>query len=206
MVKERGILVLESPWEEDLSDRKSVRPFIEGWARLHNIPVCYRMYHNAEDLKHWLQKFSADSSLSACYIAGHGAGGRLGGLSSDINLMKVATVTRDANLNQNTRKGILFGTCDVGAKLTSFLNACGDGISWCAGYSKTVPWTESTLCDVLFLDYMLNGRMRRSNQQFEMSAKGDFKVQKAKSAEVARGWLVEDMAVAKLCGFVAFDR
>jgi len=206
VAKVRGILVLESPWGEDLSDNTSVRPFIEGWAKLHDISVCYRMYHDAEDLRHWLQEFSSDTSLSACYIAGHGIGGRLSGRNSNINLMNLAAATSESTPGRNMRKGVLLGTCDVGNKLQDFLNACGEGISWCAGYTKTVPWVESTLCDVLFLDYVLNGRRRRSGQGFEMSGKGEIKVQRAKSAQKACQWLVKDMAVAKLCGFVAVDR
>jgi len=200
-----GVIVLECPWSDNLTDAESVRPFIEGWAAVRQFPFSYRMYYDANSLTHWLNVFAEDTSLGACYIAGHGNGGRLSGLNRDINLVSLGKATGD-NVKSPNRKGVLFGSCEVGGKLDSFLSACSNRISWTAGYDRTVPWMESTICDLLFLEYVLAGRVCRKDGAFALASNGGFRCQTASSASIARRWLYEDCGLAALCGFVVHER
>lgn len=200
-----GILVLECPWSDNLSDATSVRPFIEGWATVRQLPFSYRMYYDANSLAHWLNVFAKDKALGACYVAGHGNGGRLSGLTRDINLASLGKAT-GRNSKSSIRKGVLFGSCDVGSNLDSFLSGCSNRISWVAGYDRTVPWMESMMCDLLFLEYVLTGRPRRKDGAFSLTPSGSFRYQTATSISMARSWLLEDCGLAALCGFVAHER
>lgn len=206
MEKSLGILVLESPWSEDLSDGKSVRPFIQGWAELRDIELSYRMYHNQPDLSLWLESFMCDPDLRVCYIAGHGQGGRLCGLTKNINLSTIAAATNKKGRVGTNNKGILLGACKVGANLKGFLNKCGSHIIWVAGYDRPIPWMESTICDLLFLEYIMIGRSKRNKQGAFLMRNGDFIPQKTKYAKVAKNWVRRDCKLAVRCGFKARDR
>lgn len=199
-----GIFVLECPWSVELTDTTTVRPFVHGWADIREVPFSYRMYYDGATLAHGLELFVSDPNVRACYVAGHGNKGRLGGLKKDINLMSLAKATTRSTTGPT--KGILFGACDVGHRLQDFLDACGRGIGWVAGYERTVPWMESTICDLLFLEYMLSGRVKRKEGSFLTNPTGSFKIQRASSASQARAWIVKDCGLASLCGLVVCER
>ena len=202
----KGILVLECPWSDRIDEPKTVRPFIEGWAHLCEFPFSYRMYYDSATLSHWIRTFVMDDRLTVCYIAGHGKGGRLTGLLKNINLPSLANVVRN-NPKGSGRpgKGILFGACDIGSSLEDFLNQCGRSIQWVAGYNKTVPWMESTVCDLLFLDYVLNGRIRRDNGLIAQGDTDKFSVQSTRSMQKIRDWVYQDMSLAQLLGFDVYE-
>jgi len=199
------LLVLENPWTDDLADNMTVMPFLDGWAQLTGLPTSYRRYHDAQDLAVWLRAFVRDPLLKICYIAGHGEQGRLTGLTQRINLKGVAGSTRTRSPGGPNGKGILLGACEVGAKLDEFLANCGRRIDWVAGYAHTVPWIEATLCDLLFIEYMVRGRALRDEGGFKY--KGDHLAsRRPSSATQAVEWIREDYPMATLCGFDARDR
>lgn len=160
------VLVLESVWSDDLGDSTSVRPFLEGWGDSLGIRVSFRSYHDRGDLQHWLSQFwRAQINPRICYIAGHGNGNRLGGLNKDINLASaIATaIPRKPGPQRDVgAKGIHFGACNVGnqERLEEVLKSTANGLSWVSGYAHAVPWTESMLCDLLFLSYLIRGRCK----------------------------------------------
>ena len=63
MRRSMEVLVLESPWEDDLSDRKSVRLFVEGWSDISDMHLCYRTYHDSDDLVKCIEKFVKHPTL-----------------------------------------------------------------------------------------------------------------------------------------------
>lgn len=202
----KGILVLESPWSQVITDATSVRPFFEGWslARDKQFPFSYRMFFDSKGLENILIKFVRSKELQVCYIAGHGEGGRLcGAHGQDINPVNIAKATKGMRIIGH--KGILFGACDVGRKLKDFLYSCGGAISWVAGYEITVPWFESTICDLLFLQYILEGRVIKESGEFK-TRKRNFVTLRAKNASQARKWIIQDYPLAKSCGLVAYDK
>jgi hypothetical protein len=60
---------------------------------------------------------------------------------------------------------------------------------------------ESTLCDLLFLEYFIKGRRKRKN-----GAIGTDAIQSTHSAVKALQWVQEDYPMATLCRFVVFER
>jgi hypothetical protein len=206
MEKKLKLLVLESPWSKDLADETSVRLFIRGWGDLRNIEISYRMYHDKNDLAHWLGLFMAHPALRICYIAGHGQGSRLTGLTKDINPSSISKATKRRGKVGNYQKGILLGSCEVGSDLRKLLNKCGKRISWVAGYDREIPWMEATICDLLFIDYMLIGRIKvRKDGKFS-KRRGEFLSSKPKGAAAAAKWVRRDCKLAVRCGFKAVDR
>ena len=203
------VLVLESPWDDDLSDRRSVRLFLEGWSDISDMHLCYRTYHDSDDLVKCIDKFVRHPKLKICYIAGHGTGGRLAGAdgSKNINLRNIALATKRRGIGGKKNKGILFGTCGVGRHVEKFLNGCGSRIKWVAGYDRDIPWFEGTICDLLFIEYMTRGRIRvADNGNFLINVSDDFESRRTSYAEVAARWIESDYGISKKCGFVAIDR
>ena len=199
------LLILENPWATDLAENATVKPFLVGWAQATGLATSYRRYHDAEDLGLWLKAFVLHSSLKVCYIAGHGSRGRLVGLTKGINLKGVAAATKKRGSSGSKGKGILLGACEVGTKLDVFLANCGSRIDWVAGYSHEVPWIESTLCDLLFIEYMVRGRTLRDGGGFKYR-RGNLASRRASSATQAAVWVKQDYPLATLCGFDARDR
>ncbi len=199
------LLILENPWASDLADNTTVRPFLDGWAQVTRLPTSYRRYHDAEDLSLWLEAFVRDASLKICYIAGHGTRGRLAGLTKGINLKGVAAATKRRGPAGPKGKGILLGACEVGTKLDEFLANCGSRIDWVAGYARDVPWIEATLCDLLFIEYIMRGRTVRDEAGFSYKS-GSLRSRRPSSAVQAVDWVKQDYPLAALCGFDARDR
>ena len=209
MRRSMEVLVLESPWEDDLSDRKSVRLFVEGWSDISDMHLCYRTYHDKDDLVKYIAKFVKHPTLKVCYIAGHGIGGRLAGAdgNKNINLKSIAMATKKKWKGGKYNKGILFGSCDVGRNAKKFLSSCGQKIKWVAGYDRDTPWFEGTICDLLFIEYMVRGRISVDNNGiFLKNSSDEFKSRSTTSAKIAAKWIESDYSVAKKCGFVAIDR
>jgi hypothetical protein len=188
-----------------LAKNATVKPFLDGWAQLTALPTSYRRYHDVEDLTLWLKAFVRDPSLKICYIAGHGSQGRLAGLTKGINLKGVAVATKKRGPGGPKGKGILLGACEVGTRLDEFLENCGSRIDWVAGYAHEVPWLEATLCDLLFIEYMIRGRALRDKQGFRYED-GEPKSRRPSSAAQAVAWVRQDYELAVTCGFDARDR
>lgn len=199
-----GILVLESPWSHDVADQTSVRSFMEGWAQLVGYSLSYRMYYDNVSLSHWLALFANNRRFSVCYIAGHGNQGRLTGLNTDINLGTL--FKKKSRKKPDVSQGILFGACEVGSRLEEFLESCPRSIAWVAGYTREMPWMEGMVSDLLFLHYMLTGRICRGNEGLCEDGDGEFEEQRASKAREVCEWVIEDYPMARMCGLVAFDR
>lgn len=205
------LLVLENYWDDDLSDTTSVYPFIDGWARLNDIKVGYRRYHNSYDLNHWIKEFTRHKQYNLCYIAGHGSNGRLCGINEKINLDEIAKVTKQRNLKRTVpQKGIFFGACEVGQRLEPFLGMCGDKIKWVGGYTCTVPWIESTLCDIKLLQYYYQGRVDRARNNGQnvmlLDANKDITRTPTRSYNKIYQWMSEDYPMSEMFGLRIFYR
>jgi hypothetical protein len=162
-----GILILESVWDNDIHSTLSVRPMIEGMAGVLNVKFGYRTFHDNKDITKWLELFIRSPEYLICYVAGHGAGARLSGTDKLINLGTVAKELKrvrrtradddgDKASSQLIDKGIIFGACDVGCNVEKFCDSAPKGINWVAGYTTSVPWVESTLCDMLLIKYIIS--------------------------------------------------
>ena len=209
------LLVLESVWHSDLHDGSTVRPFIEGWAAREGISAVFRPFYDRAGFFKWMRLFALDESTRICYVAGHGAGNRLAALNeTGINLsqcMERAFPRRGA-VPDVCCKGVLLGACDVGntRARTNLLDRTKRSLSWIAGYEGSTPWTESTLCDLMFLTYMVRGRCRRASSDGESrlaeTSDGSFEYQNKASAEKCASWVRDDFSLAVAMGFNATQR
>lgn len=146
----RRLLVLESPWDNDLESKLSVGPFFLGLEAMLGIKVVYHRFNGKLDLQHFLKQFRRFSAPnprhSYCYIATHGTGGRLEPLLQGVNSITIARASRGC-----TGRGFILGACLIGnrRRATEFLR--GSRASFVAGYSTDVAWAESMLNDLLTL-------------------------------------------------------
>ena len=206
--KSADVLILECDWGEDLIDAKSTKPLVEGWAAGEGITTVYRSYHDGRDLVHWLrQAFQSRRRPRAVYVAGHGCGRFLHApfRPSDIDFRRVlATAARRTPISHGCR-GILLGACEIGRDLEGLLKAADGRLDWVAGYNREVPWVESTISDLLFLQYAVVGRRKLAFGGKSRGCTG-LKSVRTCSAEKAARWLLQDFPLANELGFCAMDR
>ena len=162
------LIVLEASWDDEFHIKRSVRPFIEGWANQAAISFAYRSYNDRRDLRHWLECFYRDPTADTIYVAGHGLGTRLVGLGDrGINIAPLLSrVFRKAGRPKAVKpKGLLVGACECfGERVRSrILEETNDRLHWVGGYAVEIPWLESTLVDIAFLEYRFRGRMAPLN-------------------------------------------
>jgi hypothetical protein len=74
----RGLLVLETPWDDDLSSAISVGPFLQGLGAALHVKVACQQFNGKADLVHYLGRFKRQRHEYAwCYIGSHRMRGRL---------------------------------------------------------------------------------------------------------------------------------
>ena len=203
--KSADVLILECDWVVDLIDARSIKPLIEGWASAEGITTVYRSYHDGRDLAHWVrQAFRSRNRPRVIYVAGHGCGRFLQApfRASGIDFRKVlATAARRTPLSHWCR-GILLGACEIGRDLAGLLDAADGRLDWVAGYNREVPWVESTISDLLFLQYAVVGR---TTLAFKSGGRTSMGSVRTCSAERAARWLLQDFPLASELGFCAMD-
>lgn len=198
------LLVLEASWDDDFGDRRTVRPFIDGWAAQANIAYAYRAYNRTDDLRHWLDLFSRDPYANTLYIAGHGLGTRLVGLGDrgiNIAALLIEVFKKTRGRGRARTKGLLVGACECFGRQARerILAATNAQLDWVAGYNVELPWLESTLIDLAFLQYRYRGRDKGGATSRRGMTKNRPR-QHGTVATVSR-WVCEDYPLAELWGF-----
>lgn len=199
MKKNPDMIILEGVWTDDISKNLSVREFIQALTNELGLEVSYRNYNDSKDLEHWISIFAKTKNTPLCYIAGHGVrnnnnSGRLKSeIGGDINIKALLSKAfpTDKKILYG-KKGILIGSCLVGnvPNLTSIINSTGNSLNWVAGYGTTIPWFESTMCDMLFLKYYFNGRCKFDPEY-------EFKEQALSSVIDIANYVLEDFPYIK---------
>ena len=202
----QGLLVLETPWEDDLGSAVSVGPFLQGLGAMLNIKVACQRINSKLDLKHYLEKFSQrQNEYSYCYVGSHGTKGRLGILLGDVN---AATIGRACRGSEG--RGFVVGACSFGNRATATAFLEKTHAAFVAGYAKGVPWEESMLTDLVFLTYLIGGRCRRrtsdGQSQLVTQKNGDFPVERSRDPVKVAGWVYQDFPLAHILGFVVHRR
>jgi hypothetical protein len=199
------LLVLESDWGEDLVDCKSSRPFIEGLASALGITAVFRSFHTGRDLEYWLrQVFLSKSSPRVVYIATHGTRRCLHPSLSKkgVQLRDVVAAAAKGTRHHRVKRGLLLGVCEIGNDLDGILAGAKGRFAWAAGYEVEIPWIESMLTDIAFLNYVLSGRGVESlNGKRFVCANLD--LVRTRSAERAARWLLDDFGIAEAFKFRA---
>jgi hypothetical protein len=205
----RELIVLESEWSRSIHDQTSVAPFLQGLPPLLEVDVFVKHFESSPSLASKLSRALREPSThTVVYVAGHGAGSKLGAeYHTDINLKQVLMKVlpkKPGHKAKVAHKGLLLGSCEIGkrSQQRALLQVTGPSLTWVAGYSESVPWMESTICDLLFLTYYFAGRLPRRPRQVVLE--GDR--QRSSSAETVTKWVLKDYPLARQMGFSATDR
>jgi Family of unknown function (DUF6642) len=156
-----GVFCLEGQWEEDLTDRVTVRPTLELLERLRQIQFIHKDVATSAELDHFLDRWMlrAYANYRVGYFAMHG---RAGGLElsrrHSVPLQHIA-----ARIDGKcTGRRLYFGSCSVlGASdqaLQEFLHQTGAELI--CGYTKEVDWAESAAFDTVLLAALAHGTQR----------------------------------------------
>jgi hypothetical protein len=156
-----GIFCLEGQWEDDLSDRATVRPTLELLERLGEIRFIHKDVATAGDLDFFLDRWSLQryAGYAVGYFAMHGSG-------SLLHLTKRHSVSLHHIADQLSGKcagrRLYFGSCSVlqatDAILDDFLRRTGADLV--CGYTKEVDWIESAAFDTMLLPYLASDNQR----------------------------------------------
>ena len=202
------LVVLEASWDDDFTDRRTVRPFIDGWAANARIGCAFRAYNGRDDLLHWLLRFYRDPVADTLYIAGHGDRGRLVGLGDQ--RIDLASLLREVFESGRAprgmkNKGVLVGACEcLGERLRMRVLAdTNRRLHWLAGYSVEIPWLESMLVDVAFLEYRYRGGPRHRSATREPGA---YLQRRYGNIGLVSKWIREDFPLAGRWGFGVASR
>ena len=118
-----SLLVLETPWEDELESLLSVAPFLIGLKEALGVRVALQRFNGRRDLGYFLRWFSErNSGFSHCYIASHGTRGRLQALIEDVNSTTIAKSCRGSR-----GRGFIVDACSFGNARTAvnFLKESG---------------------------------------------------------------------------------
>ena len=208
MSRSADILMLESDWGEDLVDSTSARPFVDGFANALGMTMVYRTFHTGRDLGHWLREaFRAKAKPRVVYISSHGderyLQPSLG--TTRIDLRKVLrAATAGSRRSVSRRPGLVLDCCDIGRDLPGILAAAHGRFAWAMGYRGEVPWIESVITSLGFMNYILSGREVPISVG-KRGARVRTRSTRTCSAEKAARWVLDDFGIAKTMGFWAVN-
>ena len=200
----QGLLVLETPWDEDLKSPLSVGPFLQGLGASLGFTVICQRFNGKRDLVHYLEEFGR-SGLLYCYIASHGTAGRLETLLENVNGNTIASAC-----GHGRGRGFIIGACSFGNRKTATAFLSATRAAFVAGYSRDVPWGESMLTDLTFLTYVIGKRCHRrmENGRVELvtTTGGEFKLQGSQDPMKVARWVYEDFPLSRALGVAVHRR
>jgi hypothetical protein len=151
---ERGVtwlLVLEAHWQRSVAENEYAFGHMlrEVFARLPQVRVRQRFFHDAESLDHWCRELLYVAEPAILMIASHGVADGLSVHGQVINTTRVLDSVRDAG----NLKLLHFSSCLVGLDGQRALAKQPFPVS---GYTTSVDWGASALLEFTYLDFMLN--------------------------------------------------
>ena len=148
------LVVLEAHWQRSLAETEYAFGHMlrEVFARLPNVRVRQRFFHDAESLEHWCRELLYLPEPAILMIASHGVAEGLSVHGEVINTTRVLDSVRYAeNLTL-----LHFSSCLVGLDGERALTKQPYPVS---GYTTSVDWGASALLEFTYLDLMLNRGM-----------------------------------------------
>ncbi|MBM3341355.1 MAG: hypothetical protein FJY56_04480 [Betaproteobacteria bacterium] len=151
---ERGItwlLVLEAHWQRSLAESEYAFGHMlrEVFARLPQVRVRQRFFHDADSLDHWCRELAYIPEPAILMVASHGVAEGLSVHGEVIDTTRVLNAVRDAG----NLKLLHFSSCLVGLDGQRALNKQPFAVS---GYTTSVDWGASALLEFTYLDLLLN--------------------------------------------------
>ncbi|MBL8517238.1 MAG: hypothetical protein JNM76_09730 [Betaproteobacteria bacterium] len=157
MHAERGIqwlFVLEAHWQKSLADNDYAFGDMlrEVFARLANIRVRHRIFHDADSLAHWCRELMYLAEPAVLVIASHGTERGLSVHGEIINTPRIMQSLATAE----TLKYLHFSACLVANDEARSLKSPPFPVS---GYTTSVDWGASAMIEFTLLDMVLNRGM-----------------------------------------------
>ena len=154
VIAERGVtwlLVLEAHWQRSLAENEYSFGHMlrEVFARLPQVRVRQRFFHDAESLDHWCRELIYLAEPAVMMIASHGVADGLSVHGEVINTTRVLDAVRGVG----NLKLLHFSSCLVGLDGQGALTKQPFPVS---GYTTSVDWGASALLEFTYLDLMLN--------------------------------------------------
>lgn len=156
-----ALLVLEQPWSSISANPRqpTVRPFLEGLAALNKMPIYYATYFDGHSFDQALQYLLDAQQLKSVdkvilYIAGHGAGTRLGGeFGRAMNLGPL--FRRLEKYGRRKIAGVLLDSCQLGMNEHLIPKAMKKiRLSWLVAYGASMDWMSSMLINLNLLQHL----------------------------------------------------
>ncbi len=154
---ERGIqwlFVLEAHWQKSLADNDYAFGDMlrEVFARLANIRVRHRIFHDADSLSHWCREIMYLAEPVVLVIASHGTERGLSVHGEIINTTRIMQSLEHAE----TLRHLHFSACLIANDEERTLKSPPFPVS---GYTTSVDWGASAMIEFTFLDMLLNRDM-----------------------------------------------
>lgn len=151
---ERGVtwlLVLEAHWQRSIAENEYAFGHMlrEVFARLPQVRVRQRFFHDAESLDHWCRELLYIAEPAILMVASHGVAEGLSVHGQVINTTRVLNAVRDAG----NLKLLHFSSCLVGLDGQRALAKQPFPVS---GYTTSVDWGASAMLEFTYLDLILN--------------------------------------------------
>jgi hypothetical protein len=145
------LVVLEAHWQRSLAESEYAFGDMlrEVFARLPNVRVRQRFFHDAQSLEHWCRELLYLPEPAILMIASHGVAEGLSVHGEVINTTRVLDSLRYAE----NLKLLHFSSCLVGLDGERALTKQPYPVS---GYTTSVDWGASALLEFTYLDLMLN--------------------------------------------------
>jgi hypothetical protein len=145
------LVVLEAHWQRSLAESEYAFGDMlrEVFARLPNVRVRQRFFHDAQSLEHWCRELLYLPEPAILMIASHGVAEGLSVHGEVINTTRVLGSLQYAE----SLKLLHFSSCLVGL---DGAHALGQQPYPISGYTTSVDWGASALLEFTYLDLMLN--------------------------------------------------
>lgn len=156
-----ALLILEQPWSAISTDprQSSVRPFLEGFAAVNDMPVFYANYFDGPSFDKALEYLLDAQNLESVeklivYVAGHGAGARLGGDFGRAMYLG-PLFKRLERYGHKKIAGLILDCCELGMNEPQLK----DGVkrirlSWLVAYNARMDWMSSMLINLNLLQHL----------------------------------------------------
>ncbi|MCK9632853.1 MAG: hypothetical protein M0R30_14585 [Methanoregula sp.] len=157
-----ALLVIEGLWwtPEQKPKRPSVLHFLEGLESFSgDFNIYYANFYEKVGFRRALKDDLTNTQEDRLflYIAAHGTGKRIGGLTSKtgMKLPAMFKVVKNA-ANYSNIEGVLIGSCSVGNNIDDFISTTKNShIAWIFGYTCEIGWMASTLIDVSIFEHLM---------------------------------------------------
>lgn len=153
----KSLLMLEGLWGAPGSDlgNASVRHFVEGIAKYHNVPMYYSNFIGLGSFKLTLQHLAqAQDNFQILYIGAHGSPGTLGNAQHARACQAIKKHSRNIKI-------VIFGSCCGAANENNIVNMMtmpengGTTPNLFFGYRYYMNWMETTLVDCQIINACL---------------------------------------------------